>query len=149
MRATRFIGFASVLAAALITATGVAVAGKSVAKVAPQSTCPVTGEPIDREVYTTYGGQKIYFCCPKCITTFAKDPEAQLAKLGELDQIVESQQTLCPVSGDPIDAKVSTDYKGRRVYFCCAMCIKDFQADPAKYLPLLSRTKAPAGSGMH
>ena len=148
MRASRFLNLVGVLATIFMTA-GAAVAGKNASQAKPQSTCPVTGRPIDKRVSTTYGGQKVYFCCPKCIATFDKDPETCLAKLAGQSQIVESQQKFCPLSGDPIDSKVSIDYKGRRVFFCCAMCIKDFQADPAKYLPLLGRTKAPADAGMH
>jgi YHS domain-containing protein len=148
MRALRFLNLVGVLATLFMTA-GAAVAGKNASQAKPQSTCPVTGKPIDKGVSTIYGGQKVYFCCPKCIATFDKDPETNLAKLGEQGQVVESQQKFCPVSGDPIEAKVSVDYKGRHVFFCCAMCIKDFQADPAKYLPLLGRAKAPADAGMH
>jgi YHS domain-containing protein len=92
MRASRFLNLVGVFAALFMTA-GAAVAGKTASQAKPQSTCPVTGTPIDKGVSTTYGGQK--------------------------------------------------------VFFCCAMCIKDFQADPAKYLPLLGRAKAPADAGMH
>jgi YHS domain-containing protein len=132
---------------AMLASAATAAAEKVQAK--PQTTCPVTGKPIDKAVSTVYGEQKVYFCCPKCIAPFEKDPETFLAKLGEQGQVVESQQKFCPVSGDPIDPKVSVDYKGRRVFFCCSMCIKGFKADPAKYLPLLGRTKAPADAGMH
>ncbi|MEI8078391.1 MAG: YHS domain-containing protein [bacterium] len=43
-------------------------------------------------------------------------------------------QTLCPVSGDPINKEVYTDYKRRRVYFCCQACVPKFEADPKTYL---------------
>lgn len=135
--------------AAVVTTAGAAPADKSPPQAVPQSTCPVTGKPIDKGVSTMYQGQKVYFCCPKCVATFEKDAETYLAKLGEQGQIVESQQKFCPVSGDAIDRRVSVDYKGRRVFFCCRMCIADFQADPAKFLPLLGRTQAPADAGMH
>jgi YHS domain-containing protein len=32
---------------------------------------------------------------------------------------------------------VSIRYKGRTVQFCCKMCVKKFEADPAKYLAAL------------
>jgi YHS domain-containing protein len=46
-------------------------------------------------------------------------------------------QTLCPVMELAIDKKVYTDYQGKRVYFCCTQCKKDFQKDPAGYVKKL------------
>ena len=40
----------------------------------------------------------------------------------------------CPVMGGPIDPKIHTDYKGRRIYFCCPACIEKFKTDPEKYI---------------
>jgi YHS domain-containing protein len=51
------------------------------------------------------------------------------------------EQTVCPVSGDPIDKKVSIDYQGRKVYFCCTACIAPFNADPNKYMDKLPQFK--------
>jgi YHS domain-containing protein len=47
-------------------------------------------------------------------------------------------QTTCPVMGGAIDKKVYTDYKGKRIYFCCPGCIATFKKDPEKYLKVLS-----------
>lgn len=58
-------------------------------------------------------------------------------------------QTLCPVSGDPIDKSVFIDYQGRRIYFCCEMCPDKFTADPAKYLAILDGEQPAPTSGMH
>jgi len=43
-------------------------------------------------------------------------------------------QTLCPVMGGPINKTIFADYKGQRVYFCCAGCKNQFEKDPEKYL---------------
>ena len=44
-------------------------------------------------------------------------------------------QTRCPVLGEPIQNKdVYTDYKGYRIYFCCAACKSTFEASPEKYM---------------
>ena len=47
-------------------------------------------------------------------------------------------QKTCPVMGNPIDTSMYTDYKGKRVYFCCAMCPQTFLKDPQKYLNILA-----------
>jgi YHS domain-containing protein len=46
-------------------------------------------------------------------------------------------QKTCPVMGGPIDKSIYVDYKGKRVYFCCAMCPETFNKDPEKYLKVL------------
>jgi YHS domain-containing protein len=45
--------------------------------------------------------------------------------------------TVCPVSGDPIDPTVTTTYQGKTVAFCCKDCIEDFQKNPDKYMKKL------------
>ena len=45
-----------------------------------------------------------------------------------------AQQT-CPVmEGNKINPKLFVDHAGRRIYFCCKMCIDTFKKDPEKYL---------------
>ena len=41
---------------------------------------------------------------------------------------------LCPVSKEDVDPKVTVDYKGKTVGFCCDDCIPKFKADPDKYM---------------
>ena len=43
-------------------------------------------------------------------------------------------QTHCPVMGGEINPEIFTDHNGLRIYFCCAGCDGDFNADPEKYL---------------
>ncbi len=47
------------------------------------------------------------------------------------------EQKNCPVTGDPIDPNVFVEYKGKKVYFCCSMCIAPFNKNPEKYLSKL------------
>ena len=49
----------------------------------------------------------------------------------------ENTQVNCPVMGNPINKKVYTDYKGKRVYFCCPACIETFNKDPEKQIKKL------------
>ena len=41
-------------------------------------------------------------------------------------------QTNCPVMDGKIDEKFFADYKGKRIYFCCAGCIERIQKRPGK-----------------
>lgn len=66
------------------TAAPVAKAAAPVAaKLVPQTTCPVTGNPINKAVYTDYKGKMVYFCCPDCIAVFSKNPEKYLKVLAD------------------------------------------------------------------
>jgi len=47
------------------------------------------------------------------------------------------EQTTCPISGDKIDKNVFVEYKGKKVYFCCAQCKAAFEKEPEKYLAKL------------
>ena len=53
-------------------------------------------------------------------------------------EIAETEQTTCPVmEGNPINKAYFTEYKGKKVYFCCAGCDVKFKADPEKYIAKL------------
>jgi len=46
-------------------------------------------------------------------------------------------QSTCPVMGGEINKSVYSDYKGKRVYFCCGGCTETFNKNPEKYIKKL------------
>lgn len=114
----------------------------------PQTSCPVSGKAINKEVHVDYQGQRIYFCCPACPGEFRKDPEKSFAKFEREGIQLENIQTNCPVSGEKLgehgEAAV-IHYKGRTVKFCCPACEKPFRAEPEKYLNQLPGEQQKAG----
>jgi YHS domain-containing protein len=49
-----------------------------------------------------------------------------------------TEQTMCPImDGNKIDKNVFVEYKGKKVYFCCAACKGEFEKDPEKYIAKL------------
>lgn len=68
----------AILALTMIMAGPVLAQGKA------QTTCPVLGGNIDKNIYVDYQGQRIYFCCKGCDAAFKKNPEKYL-------KIMESQ----------------------------------------------------------
>jgi YHS domain-containing protein len=48
-----------------------------------------------------------------------------------------AEQTACPIMGMAVDKNVYTEYKGKKVYFCCAGCETPFLENPEKYLSKL------------
>ncbi len=133
------------LCASMLLAGGVLAAENELPK------CPVTGEPVDFSVSTSTDHGPVYFCCKGCIKKFKADPASfskevaeQRAALAKLDKV----QVKCPISGEPIDPKVSIEHHGKKVFFCCPKCIGKFQKDPAKYAKALAasytyQTKCP------
>jgi len=61
--------------------------------------------------------------------------EEQVAAAGTNEVAKVKPQTTCPVmKGEAINKKIFSDYKGKRVYFCCKACPKMFAKDPDKYM---------------
>jgi len=56
-------------------------------KAVPEQTkCPVMGGDIDKNIFVTYKGKKVYFCCKVCIAKFEADPEAYVGKLPQFQK---------------------------------------------------------------
>ncbi len=51
-------------------------------------------------------------------------------------QSVAADQTVCPVSGEPVskDTNITYTYKGTVYRFCCPGCVEAFKKDPEKYI---------------
>jgi YHS domain-containing protein len=49
----------------------------------------------------------------------------------------EANQTICPVMEGTVNKNIYADYKGRRVYFCCPPCLRQFKKDPDTYMKKL------------
>jgi YHS domain-containing protein len=43
-------------------------------------------------------------------------------------------QTACPVLNYPVNQALHVDYQGKRIYFCCDGCQKDFMKSPDAYI---------------
>lgn len=51
-----------------------------------QTTCPVMGGAINKDLFVEYKGKKVYFCCAGCEEQFNKEPEKYIAKLPQFKQ---------------------------------------------------------------
>lgn len=63
----------------------------------------------------------------------AGEAKADKAKSKKGDPSKSLQGARCPVTGENVSKEAALDYKGGRIYFCCAACIDKFKADKAKY----------------
>jgi len=49
----------------------------------------------------------------------------------------ETGQKTCPVMNTPCDAKIFTEYEGRKIYFCSEACKVEFAKNPKKYVKIV------------
>jgi len=67
------------------------------------------------------------------VRSAAADPTTQPAEAPATQPVAVNK--FCPVTREPVDPKVPTvQYDGKTIGFCCEDCIKDFKADPEKYM---------------
>ena len=96
-----------------------------------------------------YYDKKIHPYCPNGITglfiafLFVTAITSFAYAAGEHDAVADTEQTqitntYCPVMTDmQINPEIFSDYKGKRVYFCCNNCKAAFGKEPEKYLDQL------------
>lgn len=73
------------------------------------------------------------------------DPKERTTRTAAGDHAMIVQK-ICPVRGESIAPAVSTDYNGRRIYFCCKGCIEQFEKDPSRFLGKLGENSVPPDS---
>jgi len=113
--------------------------------------CPVMGDPVDFSVKTMTKEGPIYFCCPKCVEKYKRSPAKYAKKVAMQRKVVAALpkvQVSCPLSGEPLDPKSYTEYKGKKVSFCCQKCLAKFKKSPEKFAAKLAasytyQTKCP------
>ena len=63
------------------------------AEIVPQTTCPVMGSPVNRNLYVDHNGKRVYLCCGHCVGAFKADPEKYMQVLAEQGVTLEDAPT--------------------------------------------------------
>jgi len=66
----------------------------------PQSTCPVSGGPIDTSSFVDVAGYRIYACCSGCLAQIEADPEKAVATLTSRGEKPETRLVVCSKCGE-------------------------------------------------
>jgi YHS domain-containing protein len=109
-----------------------------------QVACPITGKSVSKDHMVEAGMTKVGLCCEKCEAAYTKANDEEKLKMLFAKAAFDkgfTHQTMCPVSGKPIDPSHSVEYKGKKVYFCCPNCPAAFEKDPEKYVDKLPQLK--------
>jgi hypothetical protein len=117
--------------------------------------CPVMDMAMEKKaeekMTRMYRGQRIGFCCEVCLKKWdamsAAEREPFVRKsMGE--NLVEIANPTCPTMGSAMETtapkKMTRMYKGRRIGFCCEMCLKKWDAmSNAEKEPLVREAMQP------
>lgn len=93
---------------------------------AQKAKCIVSGQEIevsDKTAKSFVQGKPVYFCCDKCPTAFAKNPEKFVKNVGD-----------CPVLGTPVSEPKAVErvvINNGVWYLCCAGCTDQLGKTPA------------------
>lgn len=81
------------------------------------------------------------------VTLVAATVAAQAQDAQGTTAATPAAQVYCPVTTDEkIDPEIFTDYKGKRVHFCCDKCKAKFIRDPERYIARVAGFLEPAAS---
>ena len=103
-----------------------------------QVACPISGQPVNKEVTVEHGHTKVGFCCKNCLAKYeAADDDGKLE--GRIRQTRKGLHASNEVPGErqADQAGATVEHEGKKVYFCCPGCPEAFKADPAKYMAKL------------
>jgi YHS domain-containing protein len=79
----------------------------------PQTTCPVMGGKIDKNIFADHEGKRVYFCCKGCIPEFQKDPAKYIKKLEDEGVTFEKTSEAGNKESSPV-----TDASGKQRNAC-------------------------------
>jgi YHS domain-containing protein len=102
----------------------------AVKQLKPQTTCPVTGDPINKKLYVDYKGKRIYVCCNDCIAPLKKNPEKYIKKLESMGQSVETIAEM-PTKKSGV-SKPDSSATADAGYWTCPMHPEIHQSEPGK-----------------
>jgi len=71
-----------------------------------------------------------------------------LTAYGRAEDVTEVTNNICPVLTDEkVDSTIFTIYEGKRVYFCCNKCRRQFLAEPEKFVANLPQFASATAAG--
>jgi len=102
-------------------------------------TCPVSGQPAKTAHMGAYNGVVYRFCSAEHIAAFQKDPQRYLTNLPNNGAIVDMQNEVCPVTGQPAGKDTFIVIDGTKVHAKCAASMNLLRRFPAQYLARAKR----------
>lgn len=108
---------------------------------ADKAACPAMKDDATCCQTTTCSDEQKAACSADMSCPMMAAPAADSVKPAVENAASAGEQTTCPVMGSPINKDIFTEYKGKKVYFCCSACKPEFEKNPEKYLGKLPQFK--------
>lgn len=67
--------------------------------------------------------------------------DVKTGKTEKTTVVTSELNTVCPVSKEEADPKITANYNGKTYALCCKTCLKKFQKDPEKYIQKMNQKK--------
>lgn len=77
------------------------------------------------------------YCLFLALGMFIASSTSLLAQEKDTSGDMQKVQTVCLLTGRPINKNPYVDYDGKRIYVCCKGCIETIKENPQKYLDML------------
>jgi YHS domain-containing protein len=108
---------------------------------ADKAACPAMKDDATCCQKTTCSDEQKADCSTEMACPMMGAAAADQAKPAVENAASADEQKTCPVMGNAINKDIFTEYKGKKVYFCCAGCKPEFEKNPEKYLGKLPQFK--------
>lgn len=103
----------------------------------PVANCPVMNtETANLAISLPTPEGPVFFCCTDCMPKYKSDPGKYIDKVAAQRKILAQRpkvQVMCPACKEPVDANVSMEVSGQKVFFSSPECMAKYKAEPAKY----------------
>lgn len=101
-----------------------------------QTTCPISGAPVDGSSFVDVEGFRILTAGPNESEAVRRNPAAAFAVLAKNRQAALPTVWICPMMRNPVTPQYPfVQMEGKRIYYCCRPCEgkikRDFKAAAA------------------
>jgi Cu+-exporting ATPase len=102
--------------------------------VAVDPICKMDVDIATADLYTDYDGKRYYFCAQYCLDKFNENPEEYKDQDTREPAIPEiAIDPICKMDVVTATAELTSDYEGKRYFFCNPYCKDTFDANPEQY----------------
>ena len=106
-------------------------------------TCPVTGEPADRNLVVEYNDIAYYVSSEEAQEQFNADPEKYLSTLPNKGAIVDMGNDFCPMKMEKLEGtKYVVTVEGHKIYTGCRACALAILKEPEAYIAKVKKLMA-------
>lgn len=95
-----------------------------------QTTCPISGAPVDGQNFADVEGFRVLTAGPNESEAVRRNPAAAFATLAKNRQAAQPLVWVCPIMRNPVTpSSPYVQMEGKRIYYCCRPCENQIKRD--------------------